>query len=74
MIFRYLPAMIADFLSHLSHSGGKSVELYASSFDEKLNGTEVSTIQNKNDEKIDFDDLCSSVYFEKENSPLLYIK
>ncbi len=44
MIFRYLPAMIADFLSHLSHSGGKSVELYASSFDEKLNGTEVSTI------------------------------
>ncbi len=44
MIFRYLPAMIADFLSHSSHLGGKSVELCAWTSDEKVNGTEVSTI------------------------------
>ncbi len=47
MIFRYLPAIIVDFLSYSSHPEGKSVESCSWIFDEKVNLMEGSAILNK---------------------------
>jgi len=51
MIFRYLPAIIVDFLSYSSHPEGKSVEACSWIFDEKVNLIEGSAILNKKKDK-----------------------